>query len=326
MDCDGRTVKLYVNTEIFGIRMIAMIVTGFVLLIIWSLLDLFDNMFLDVFIGALILSAIIFGGTFYIYNKQKPILDAARERGRKLYSEHIREYDAGEIIIDHCMPLPATQYPWGIRNIHRLRIALVVTIILTPMPMLLGLFVLRSATSSGTLAISFLTTAFIAVAIFIHIEYSPAKKHYELIKALNLKPDEVKKSFKSLTVKSNIYGNFELKYDSDYGYHLRMALDSDIAKSVPEMDIWTRPNFISKFRNKTANQAIRFQWMNSSQLEAIKSLKQIKVENVFHNKMLFAALDNKALYSETGDIVLVVRLLRETKSNLESEYADRLNK
>jgi hypothetical protein len=58
-------------------------------------------------------------------------------------------------------------------------------------------------------------------------------------------------------------------------------------------------------------------------MEAVKSLKQIGVQEHFYGKTLIAIINDKVFYSEADDIVRTVSLMAGAKKELESHYAKR---
>ena len=320
--CESRTISLFMNTEKNSWLLLMAIMVGMIFFVIFLAMDIMGSIGMTVVVSTAMISVVLFGSVYVMWKNHKPIIDGALERGRQLYTDNKEKYENGETIKDTDLPPPPTQFPWGIRNVNKLRIALVVFIVLTPMGFLSS-FLLEPwlSRSSSSLTGAFLTTSFMVVAMFIHIIYAPAKRHNNLIQALKLSPQEIKLDFKSLKIDSKFHGKFEMNYDRDRGYQLLMDIEIDADKKISDETLWARPGFFSKKRFPASNDNSKYLPMSPHQLGNIKSLKKIQIENHYYGKKLIALFEDKKLYSETNDLVRVIRLLAEIKKMIEEDYS-----
>lgn len=319
--CEGKTIKLHTENA-FGTHILVVSLIAFVFFFVFITIGVFGNKFIDIIIGAFLTSFFLFGPIYYLWNKQKPILEALRKRGYQLYLDNKEEYEDDIDIIDPETPPPPTEFPWSIRNVHRLRIAVFIFAVLVPVSFLsTGYLISWLSSTSGILSSVMITMGLMMIAMVIHIIYAPAKRYSDLFKALKLKPDEVELNISSLGVKSRIHGNFDMKYDSEEGYYVRVALDTELSGLIQEEKIWNQPNLMSKVRGKTVKAKSKYLPMNPYQMESIKSLKYIRIEERHYGKVLLAVFDDKTFYSETKDIARVLRLLNEIKIMVEEDYS-----
>ena len=278
--CESKTIKLHAETDKFGAQMLITFSLTILLFLVFIIVGVFDNMFIDVIIGAVLFSFLLVGSIYYFWNKHKPILEEARKRGYQLYLDNKDAYNNEEEIIDPETPPPPTEFPWSIRNVHKMRMAFFICAALIPVPFLLSTFFISwSSRSTDILFTLALTMIFFMSAILINMSNAPARRYSELFKALKLKPDEIKLIFSSLGVKSRVHGNFDMKYDSENGYYLRVPLDPELKDSIQEAKIWDRPNIVSKLSKKHIKTESKYLPMIPLQLETLKSLKLIRIED-----------------------------------------------
>ncbi|MCK5344600.1 MAG: hypothetical protein KAR20_14400, partial [Candidatus Heimdallarchaeota archaeon] len=303
--CEGKTIKLHAENA-FGTHILVVSLIAFAFFFVFITIGLFDNKLIDIIIGAFLTSFFLFGPIYYLWNKQKPILEALRKRGYQLYLDNKDAYNNEEEIIDPETPPPPTEFPWSIRNFKNLQTALFVSVALIPIPFLIGFFVIKFSNPEDIVKTAMITSVFLMAALVIHMIYTSARRHYGLIQAMHLKPYEISSNLSKLKVRSDTHGDFDLDYDSEHGYRLWIDVNVKSNNTLSEHRVWARPRLISKFKQKQLHVSkSKYQPMGSMQMESIKSLKLIQIENLQFGTKLFAAIEDKAIYSETKDIVKV---------------------
>lgn len=317
--CKGRTITINVRTERYAAGVLVMTAISLVIFIAFMASGIIENTIINVLTGSVLFCIVLFASIFTIEKRWKPTIDAALERARVLYNQNKEYFDAGQEIVDPD-DMPVTQFPWAIRNVWILFAGYVVSLIMIPVPIGILWLSPNEPGPKSIMTCTMIITGLVMVAMVFQMMYSPAKKHLSVIRTLKLKPEQVKKEFKSLKVRSQDYGSFELKYDPDFGYRLRIYFEPEYSDRIPEEVIWARPSIMRRFDNDMPASS-KYMPMSSEQLEAIKSLKEIKIENRFNEKTLLAIINDRAFSDESEDIAYILRLLVEIKEMLVVEYS-----
>lgn len=250
---------------------------------------------------------------YFIYWENKPAQDAALARARQLHRANRERYDRGEIIEDDYFP-EAAQFPWSIRNVDSLLIALIVSIIIMPAP-LIYLFFFSTGEPMEMVAVALSSLVALTVPMVIRAVYVPARRLYEIIKALKLGPGDIWQSFNRLSVRGGGFGRFELFYD-DSGYRVSVPLDQAISKGLKPQTVWSRPHwpFRTRSRERSPHQP-----MSDDRLEAVRSLGSIIVEEHDGKMHVSATIRYRPFYEESQDAELMLKMLAEVRSHLESQ-------
>jgi hypothetical protein len=198
--------------------------------------------------------------------------------------------------------------------VDSLLIALIVSIIIMPAP-LIYLFFFSTGEPMEMVAVALSSLVALTVPMVIRAVYVPARRLYEIIKALKLGPGDIWQSFNRLSVRGGGFGRFELFYD-DSGYRVSVPLDQAISKGLKPQTVWSRPHwpFRTRSRERSPHQP-----MSDDRLEAVRSLGSIIVEEHDGKMHVSATIRYRPFYEESQDAELMLKMLAEVRSHLESQ-------
>jgi hypothetical protein len=212
------------------------------------------------------------------------------------------------------MSYDSKNLPWSIRNTKGLLWGMILGTIAVPV------LIFVSIKGGWTPIIMLLFYPVIIISVMgLYMIYKPAKRFAEVIDALNFELVDVRrKGWDTLKFTTVSEGEFFLYYYSgskhSSAYYKLWIITK---KKVPisngdELEIWGKPSWFDRKKEEKGSN----KYVDVSELKDIKSLSCVRFEKIDGQNGITTIIFDKWLYSETSDVLKILKILREIEDKI----------